>query len=655
VTGTKDSEDKPKPSVADAPHLDSWKEIASYFGRGVRTVQRWERDEGLPVRRLSHAKRGTVYANRNELAEWRERRELTRGPKLVSALRELLEPGSVSRLERVTSTSAMTFSPALSFDARLVVYMSDCGRDGEPPQIYVQQIGGGAMRLNCGLRECADPVFSGDGTRVIFTAKSERTRNLYEIPTFGGQTRLLKRGVRTARFSPDGKWLAYLSLDPPGCLRIARQDGGNDQEFPAELFDCSCMSWSPDGRHLLLLGHADRMVEPDYWIVPMEGGSPIDTGVLGRLRPAFNPLGCPPAWIRDGIVFSASTREGTNLWLQRLDPQTFRATGSPERLTPGADLAWFPAAAAGRLAFVSTRHDMNLWSVASDAATGMPYGPLRRLTRGPGILGHLSLTHDGRTLAYFTSRRGKPELYLRDLEAGSEWETPAEAEQRGPGFPAISPTGTHLAYGWLAPGPPVQRPISVVDLGNGTSRQIREECGGRPRQWLDDRYLLVETFSSSLSRFLVVDTATSSQVEVLASSDLSLSNPRVSPDAAWIAFDAAPPGGSPMIFVAPASRVEAIPESRWIAVDGAGSHPFWSRDGQLLYYLSLTPNSDLRGIVRARRLDVTSGQPNGDRFDVLTLTDMLVPTLTAGTAPIVAPDQIILVLGDFRGDIWIMD
>ena len=34
--------------------LDSWKEIAAYLGRGVRTVQRWEREEGLPVHRLAH-------------------------------------------------------------------------------------------------------------------------------------------------------------------------------------------------------------------------------------------------------------------------------------------------------------------------------------------------------------------------------------------------------------------------------------------------------------------------------------------------------------------------------------------------------------------------------------------------------------------------
>ena len=52
--------------------LDSWKEIATYLGRGVRTVQRWEREEGLPVHRLTHEKRGNVYARREELAAWWE-------------------------------------------------------------------------------------------------------------------------------------------------------------------------------------------------------------------------------------------------------------------------------------------------------------------------------------------------------------------------------------------------------------------------------------------------------------------------------------------------------------------------------------------------------------------------------------------------------
>ncbi len=53
-----------------AKRLASWKEIASYLGTSVRTVQRWERGEGLPVHRHEHASAVTVYAWRNELDAW---------------------------------------------------------------------------------------------------------------------------------------------------------------------------------------------------------------------------------------------------------------------------------------------------------------------------------------------------------------------------------------------------------------------------------------------------------------------------------------------------------------------------------------------------------------------------------------------------------
>jgi phage terminase Nu1 subunit (DNA packaging protein) len=43
---------------------------------GVRTVQRWEKSEGLPVHRHRHWKRGTVYALKSEIEDWlRSRRE----------------------------------------------------------------------------------------------------------------------------------------------------------------------------------------------------------------------------------------------------------------------------------------------------------------------------------------------------------------------------------------------------------------------------------------------------------------------------------------------------------------------------------------------------------------------------------------------------
>jgi adenylate cyclase len=50
--------------------LVSWKEIAAYLNRGARTVQRWEREEGLPIHRLRHDKLGSVYAYKSELDAW---------------------------------------------------------------------------------------------------------------------------------------------------------------------------------------------------------------------------------------------------------------------------------------------------------------------------------------------------------------------------------------------------------------------------------------------------------------------------------------------------------------------------------------------------------------------------------------------------------
>src|SRR3989442_3375359 len=50
--------------------LDSWKEIAAYIKRDVRTVQRWEKQGGLPVHRLQHDAQATIYAYRTEIDAW---------------------------------------------------------------------------------------------------------------------------------------------------------------------------------------------------------------------------------------------------------------------------------------------------------------------------------------------------------------------------------------------------------------------------------------------------------------------------------------------------------------------------------------------------------------------------------------------------------
>ena len=58
----------PEPAAED--RLDSWKEVAAYLKRGARTVQRWEREKGLPVHRLRPDKLGSVFAFKSELDAW---------------------------------------------------------------------------------------------------------------------------------------------------------------------------------------------------------------------------------------------------------------------------------------------------------------------------------------------------------------------------------------------------------------------------------------------------------------------------------------------------------------------------------------------------------------------------------------------------------
>ena len=70
----------------DKERLDSWKEIAVYLDREVRTVQRWGKHEDLPVLRQFHGKGCTVYAFKSEIDAW-----------LASRSQTLSEPRPIQR------------------------------------------------------------------------------------------------------------------------------------------------------------------------------------------------------------------------------------------------------------------------------------------------------------------------------------------------------------------------------------------------------------------------------------------------------------------------------------------------------------------------------------------------------------------------------
>ena len=75
-----------QPDTTQQDVLSGWKDIAHYLGRGVRTVQRYERELGLPVRRPSGHSSGAVLALKSELDSW-----LKLAPRWAAASRDASE------------------------------------------------------------------------------------------------------------------------------------------------------------------------------------------------------------------------------------------------------------------------------------------------------------------------------------------------------------------------------------------------------------------------------------------------------------------------------------------------------------------------------------------------------------------------------------
>ncbi len=66
--------------------LDSWKEVAAFFGRDERTVKRWEKERGLPIHRVPGGGRGTIFAYTGELTAWLSSPQIKESPESLITL-----------------------------------------------------------------------------------------------------------------------------------------------------------------------------------------------------------------------------------------------------------------------------------------------------------------------------------------------------------------------------------------------------------------------------------------------------------------------------------------------------------------------------------------------------------------------------------------
>ena len=93
-------------AITETEVLSSWKEIASYLRRGVRTAQRWEAELQMPVYRPWGKDHSAVVAMKSEIDLWIRSRSRERRTQQLAGARATIGHNSVHR-ELVANARAL--------------------------------------------------------------------------------------------------------------------------------------------------------------------------------------------------------------------------------------------------------------------------------------------------------------------------------------------------------------------------------------------------------------------------------------------------------------------------------------------------------------------------------------------------------------------
>ena len=353
--------------------LDSWKEIARYLNRSERTVQRWERESGLPIRRVKSAKdAGSVYAMRSEIDAWllegnvagdgqafdRPRGGTSKRKStllMLAGLAALLALTALAATLRLgpwtlpstptpvalTRDSGLTADPVVSADGKWLAYTSD--RDGgEDLDIWIQPFpfpdGAAPRQITNKPGIEIRPDISPDGSAITYSTGFPEM-DIFVVSLADGSERRLGTGD-IPRFSPDGSLISFVShWDSPAgsALFVVGTDGGEPRSIRPDFnFFRGLAAWLPDGEHLLFVGRRYQSDKLTFWITPIDGGSAVDTGFGPIDESPIKTLGVAGGlrWITGtNRAVVADTLVG-DLWHLGFSAKTFQFDGGLRRI-PG--------------------------------------------------------------------------------------------------------------------------------------------------------------------------------------------------------------------------------------------------------------------------------------------------------------------------------
>jgi serine/threonine protein kinase len=551
----------------------------------------------------------------------------------------------------LTSGSELAIQPAISPDGRMVAYASDRA-GGSDLDIWLQALTKGAEPIRLTRHESDDtnPAFSPDGGLIAFHSGRDGG-GIYLIPALGGQERLLVRGGRGPRFSPDGASIAYTASTVAWLgeskIYLAPVNGGSPTQLAPDVPWGHAPIFSPDGKHVLFVGGAPSNAGQglDWWVAPVNGGPSVKTGLVPALREQGMDLAGTrdflQDWIGNRVLFDARG----HIWEIEISPQSWKPTGPARRVTSGAAQYFYARAivAGGKtqMALSMGSGSARLFRIRLDPATGRAVGEPEPLFHSGSNQMSPSVSVDGAKLVYLQSGPGGATIRLRSISIGEE-----TTLLSSPVRPNLSPDGLNVAFS-------DQKQLSLVPASGGEAVKLLDFQGaGAATGWSPDSRRIIYWDGKPI-RFSLFDVQSRQKAELISHPTYDIHGATLSPDQRWVLFHTPFPRKT-IIRIAPIRDGRAAGEAEWITVfdrDTTSHTPNWSRDGGLVYFFT---NLDGFRCLYGQRLDRDTKRPVGDPFPVQHFHSGRFRLLAAAAAgPAVLSDGFIFALSAYSSNVWL--
>lgn len=283
-----------------------------------------------------------------------------------------------------------------------------------------------------------DPDYSPDGKWIAFVSDRSGREEMYLIPAGGGAPEKitdqdnLKSGFE---WSPDSKEIAFLTSDAK-LLKYTIATKQTVELASSKYGNINGLEWSPDGKWLAF-SKADVARQNDVYLVPSAGGAErkVTFDSYSETQPRFSPDGSTLFFIRNAAVGQGSLVNNIGsaqlfaMWLEKQDKDP--ADPEEKGTEPAADTPRRPERPAGpktiNVDFDGLRR--RTWQV-----TRMPFGVMS-----------YTVAPDSKTVVFATSEpatnRTVPVIYtiqadgkrLNRVTGGGGSDDEGEGRGRGPG------------------------------------------------------------------------------------------------------------------------------------------------------------------------------------------------------------------------------